>query len=268
MKKIKQVTGQFGSVEAALRHNSRDKITPNVDQNRTKNNWNSSDYKDAISIYNSLLPATRRKNAVLAYEVLISAGSDFNGDWNRYFQDSLKWASDFFGGEMNCVHWAIHRDEGTPHLHAVFIPLKGGKLNAKAYTGGKRDRMREIQNEFHEACGRPHGLERGQPREETRAKHTAHNLSNLKSRESAVLAAAADVRAAAEALPLGSKVLAAFQSGLRSVNANKAEVNEAHQWLVDDAAALAVDHVTAARAAKVGITHNDSITPRKTGPKI
>jgi hypothetical protein len=59
----------------------------------------------------------------------------------------------------------------------MIMPMKDGKLNAKHFIGGTRDRMSELQNDFHEKVGRPSGLDRGNPRAETRTRHTPHTLA-------------------------------------------------------------------------------------------
>jgi len=48
------------------------------------------------------------------------------------------------------------------------MPLKDGKLNAKAFIGGKKYRMVELQDDFFEKVGKPLGMERGVHREHVR----------------------------------------------------------------------------------------------------
>ena len=112
-----------------------------------------------------------RKNAVLAYDCLLTASPEwFTGkteeqvkDWER---KSLQWASDKFGRD-NIKAAIAHRDETTPHIQLLIIPEHDGKLNARYYTGG-RAKLRQLWTEY-AAAMKPLGLERG--REYSPAKH-------------------------------------------------------------------------------------------------
>jgi hypothetical protein len=55
--------------------------------------------------------------------------------------------------------------------------MKDGKLNANFFIGGSRDRMAELQEDFYEKVGKQFDLNRGRPREETKARHTPHTLA-------------------------------------------------------------------------------------------
>ena len=112
-----------------------------------------------------------RKNAVLCYDMLLTASPDFFiGKTEQQIQDwqraSLEWVYKKFGRESvkACI---CHRDELTPHLSLLVLPDHEGKLNARYYTGGKQ-KMRQLWTEYGEAM-RPFGLERG--REYSPAKH-------------------------------------------------------------------------------------------------
>ena len=55
----------------------------------------------------------------------------------------------------------IHRDETTPHMTVMTIPLdERGKLNARALVGS-RQQLSAMQTDFAERVGKAHGLERG-----------------------------------------------------------------------------------------------------------
>jgi hypothetical protein len=144
--------------------------------------------------YHEKLPEKVRKNAVLAVELVMTASPEFSGDWDQYLKNCDQWAGELFGKE-NLLHIAHHKDEKTPHTHIIFMPMKDGKLNAKHFIGGSRDRMAELQDDFFQKVGRPAGLERGQSRAETRARHTPHTLA----------AAAAEVEEEKEKLVAVSK---------------------------------------------------------------
>lgn len=178
--KIKSKVG----LARALAHNSRDKIPGNADEKKLDQNqmWGGRTI-EVLHNFDEKLPEKIRKNAVMAIEVVMTASPTFNGDWNEYLKKASIWALETFGGEKNFLSAAIHYDESTPHIHLIFIPLKEGKLNAKYYLGGSRDRMTELQQDFWEKVGREFGLDRGRPREETRSEHTHHRYFDLESRE-------------------------------------------------------------------------------------
>jgi uncharacterized protein YciI len=130
-----------------------------------------------MSIYQARLDTVVgrvRKNAVYAIEYLISASPAWFKDktqqeQNRYFQDALEWLRAQYGKE-NIVCAGVHRDETSPHLFVYVIPLKDNKLNAKAFVGGSKHRLEDMQTDFAKKVCAPHGLQRGQ--EKSRAKHT------------------------------------------------------------------------------------------------
>jgi Plasmid recombination enzyme len=64
----------------------------------------------------------------------------------------------------------IHRDEITPHLYAYVVPRDGERLNCRKWLGGSKA-LSQMQTEFAETIGRPHGLERGIER--SRARHVS-----------------------------------------------------------------------------------------------
>lgn len=113
-----------------------------------------------------------RKNAVLCYDVLLTASPEwFQGKTEEQIraweEKSLAWAREKFGTD-NIRMCICHRDETTPHLSLLITPITPeGKLNARAWTGG-RDKLRALWTEYGQAM-KPLGLERG--REFSPAKH-------------------------------------------------------------------------------------------------
>ena len=76
-----------------------------------------------------------------------------------------------FGGEKNIVRFSIHRDERTPHIHCVVVPITpDGRLSAKHYRHGTI-KLQGYQNRYAEAMS-PFGLERGIEVSLTGRKHT------------------------------------------------------------------------------------------------
>lgn len=164
-------------VVMTLQHNTRERMPPNADPDLTDENFNyGGSTLETMNRFHALLPDKVRSNAVHAVEIVMTASPDFGGDWGRYLQACDGWAKSLFG-EKNLLHINHHYDESTPHTHILFMPLKDQKLNAKHFIGGSQDRMAELQEDFFQKVGQLHGLERGQPRAETRARHTPHTLS-------------------------------------------------------------------------------------------
>jgi hypothetical protein len=72
----------------------------------------------------------------------------------------MAWLRETYG-ERNVVAAVLHRDELTPHIQALVVPIDdNGRLNARGYIGGERGRLAELQDSYHEAVGRL-GLARG-----------------------------------------------------------------------------------------------------------
>lgn len=77
---------------------------------------------------------------------------------NDWISKNYEFLSNEFG-EENIVKFVVHLDEKTPHIHAVTVPLKEGKLTAKEVTGNpislsqRQDRYAKSMKDF--------GLERG-----------------------------------------------------------------------------------------------------------
>lgn len=159
------------SLRRSLAHSYRDIKTPNADPALKKDNQmvGLETAKEAIECYQDKLNTVKgkiRSNAVFALEFLITASPEwFKGrsmqEQTEYFNGALKWLRTHYGAD-NFIVGGVHRDEKTPHLYAYFIPLKDQKLNAKHYVGGHRDRLVQMQTDFHEQVSKQFGLERGQ----------------------------------------------------------------------------------------------------------
>jgi len=73
---------------------------------------------------------------------------------------NMAWLRETYG-ERNVVAAVLHRDELTPHIQALVVPIDDhGRLNARGFIGGDRGRLSALQDSYHEAVGRL-GLERG-----------------------------------------------------------------------------------------------------------
>ena len=156
------------SVSGCLKHNFRDIKTPNADLNKLDQNEVLAGPKtaqEAMESYTGELPDKIRKNAVMAIECLATASPEFfetatPETQKQFFADSLKFIEDRFGKE-NIISAVVHRDESTPHLQTLVIPLVNGKLNARELIGGSKHELSRLQTEYHSRVEH-HGLERGQ----------------------------------------------------------------------------------------------------------
>jgi hypothetical protein len=156
------------AVRRSMAHALRAQDTPNADPCRTPDNSASvASVDEALARFNERLAtqAKVRSNAVLAVEYLLTGSPEDMNTKNReeqdaYFADALKWLEAKHGKE-NVVAWGVHRDETTPHLYAVVVPIDDkGKLNCRHFLGGAKA-LNEMQTDFAERVGRQHGLQRG-----------------------------------------------------------------------------------------------------------
>ena len=166
----------MGSVAGALQHCYRERETPNAVPERTPQNQHgkAKTTDEAMGRLRELLPAKRRKDAVLAVEYVMTASPEW---WEKaskaqqleFFNQSSKWLASKYGAQ-NVFVATIHRDETSPHLSAFVVPrTKDGRLSAKEFIGN-RTQMSADQTSFAEAV-RHLGLERGV--EGSKARHTS-----------------------------------------------------------------------------------------------
>jgi len=159
----------LGAIAVSGQHNFRERETKNaagerLDLNRIEGAHSTAELVKSVS---DLLPAKRRKDAVIGLEYLITASPEhFGADWMKtesygqdYFKDAVAWLEKLHGKE-NVVCKTIHLDESTPHMAVYVVPLKDGKLNAKAFTGGRKV-LADMQTSFAFEVGAKHGLDRG-----------------------------------------------------------------------------------------------------------
>jgi hypothetical protein len=118
-----------------------------------------------------------QKNAAAAIEIVISGSPEWFAktkpdQWQSYFKDAREFLGKRYGQE-NVLHWAVHYDEMTPHMHMLLAPIvqteKGAKYAASSFLGGRQG-LRELQGEIAAQVGLKHGLERGM--EGSKARHT------------------------------------------------------------------------------------------------
>lgn len=128
-----------------------------------------------------------RSNAVHAIELMLtfSPGSLKAEELKEWTRANMEWVGKNFGGMQNIIDCRLHLDESTPHLHCIVIPLdERGRLNARAYLGGTRDRMSELQTSYAQDMER-FGLSRGISRTITKSQHQDYKryIAELAERE-------------------------------------------------------------------------------------
>lgn len=165
----------MGSVAGALKHCYRERETPNAVPERTSQNQHgkAKSTDEAMGRLRELLPAKRRKDAVLAVEYVMTASPEWwkkasKSDQVEFFNQAHRWLASKYG-DKNIFVATIHHDETSPHLSAFVVPLtKDGRLSAKDFIGN-RAQMSADQTSFAKAV-KHLGLERGV--EGSKATHT------------------------------------------------------------------------------------------------
>lgn len=157
----------FGSIAGSGKHTFRETPTPNADAARTHLNQTlgaktSAKLRAAVK---AVLPAKRRKDAVLCIEYLIAASPEWFSTTTRerrdtYWNDAIKWLRKKHGTK-NVVCINLQLDEKSPHLVAYVVPnLPDGRLSAKEFLGGRK-KLQDLQTCFWEQVARGVGLNRG-----------------------------------------------------------------------------------------------------------
>ena len=157
----------LGNLASSAKHTFRQRETPNADPELRGANevWIGPDSAAGMAAaWAARAPETIRKNAVHALEYLVTASPEAlaamsKDEQDGYFARRLDWLCRRHGKE-NVLSAVIHRDETTPHLTAMVIPLgERGHLNARSFTGGKVQ-LSAMQTSFAEAVS-DWGIERG-----------------------------------------------------------------------------------------------------------
>ena len=169
-KKLKSMAGVFGSG----RHTFREIPTPNSNGSPNRHLIGAKSAGELADAVRAKLPEKRRRDAVLCIEYLVTAspeafarhGGRLDDTGRRlgtsvgYFDRAMAWLKARHGGQ-NIVCATIHLDERTPHLVAYVMPItRDGRLSAREYLGGAA-KLRKMQTDFHQQCGKPLGLKRG-----------------------------------------------------------------------------------------------------------
>lgn len=164
---------------AALAHNHRTYLGDQVNIDRSLSDLNIYANGSASQRLDALLPEKKRKDAVVAVEVLLTASPEFfdgldtdrrrlanHPEFKKWVVATEKWAKAEFG--KNLVDFVLHMDESTPHIHLLAVPLVQGRLCGKEFTS--REQMQSRQTSYAKAMA-GFGLQRGESAVETKRKH-------------------------------------------------------------------------------------------------
>ena len=150
-----------------------------------------------------------------AVEIIVAGPPPFSDDdaWPRekvdaYLYEAYEWIQRRAGPLAKVVVAAIHRDENSPHMHVLIVPLfldgKGGEcfgwtaMSSHCFTTvefekGRKFSYESVQDAFHAEVGAKYGLERGERSGRTSPTPRKHQpLSNLERERRARDAAVAE----------------------------------------------------------------------------
>ena len=127
-----------------------------------------------------------KKVSNIACEYIITSDHDYfenigEEETKRFFETAYKFVCEYKDlGEKYIMSATVHRDEQTPHMHLIFLPVvhttdkKGNPIDKLACSEfwKAKDSYRQLQDAFYKYMIE-HGfdLQRGLPKEETNRKH-------------------------------------------------------------------------------------------------
>lgn len=127
-----------------------------------------------------------RSNSIIMCQMIFTSDQAFfdrigEKETKRYFDECYKFICDYKNlGEKNIISAVVHLDEGSPHMHLMFVPVvhtkdKDGnnidKICARDFWKG-RDSYRKLQDAyFNHVKSKGFDLERGMFVEDTNRKH-------------------------------------------------------------------------------------------------
>lgn len=147
-------------------HNMRQRETFNADPLKSQQNeilHGSAFVRDDVNKRLEETGVKVRKDSVLCAEMILTASPEFfdtNVNIKQWEQENLKFLKDKYG--ENLINVISHKDEKSPHLHAIITPIIEGeenRLSMKEYMSGKKN-LRDLQSDYAEAM-KPFGLNRG-----------------------------------------------------------------------------------------------------------
>jgi len=135
---------ETGKITKRGEHNERTGNTPNADPERRDENVRLVGSGDWLAdVQARVAEATYKRSDSAIYDVAFYVSNGFfDGkpaalldEWARR---TLDWLAQSFGGERNVVAAVLHKDETTPHIQAMVVPIdERGHMNAHGFTGTK-----------------------------------------------------------------------------------------------------------------------------------
>lgn len=175
----------IGNVAGMEKHVDRRMNVPNADISKTKENVSFVKGSAVGNLQNRLNEIKEgggvvQKNSVVAIDCLMTASPEWwKSEGIKNEQEFIHRSFDFLGktfGKENIMSMVMHKDETTPHIHAIVCPAyqskdrwgnKKMRVGAKKWLDGRK-KLSELQDEF-AAIMEPLGLERGERK--SKAKH-------------------------------------------------------------------------------------------------
>ena len=140
-----------------------------------------------------------KKVSNIACEYIITSNHDFferigEEETKRFFETAYKFVAEYKDlGEQYIISAKVHRDEQTPHMHLIFLPVvhttdkKGNSIDKLACSEfwKAKDSYRQLQDAFYKYMVKNgFDLQRGLPKEETNRQHYSveeyKNITNFK----------------------------------------------------------------------------------------
>ena len=127
-----------------------------------------------------------KKVSNIACEYIITSDHDFferigEEETKRFFETAYKFVAEYKDlGEQYIISAKVHRDEQTPHMHLIFLPVvhttdkKGNSIDKLACSEfwKAKDSYRQLQDAFYRyMVENGFDLQRGLPKEETNRQH-------------------------------------------------------------------------------------------------
>ena len=127
-----------------------------------------------------------KKVSNIACEYIITSDHDFferigEEETKRFFETAYKFVAEYKHlGEQYIISAKVHRDEQTPHMHLIFLPVvhttdkKGNSIDKLACSEfwEAKDSYRQLQDAFYRyMVENGFDLQRGLPKEETNRQH-------------------------------------------------------------------------------------------------
>lgn len=183
---IRKQSHKKTAITAVNNHNMRLSIEENIDPKKLHLNkiliGSDNTRKDIMGYIETNNIKIRNKDTIVFNEFILTASPEFFFDKNgkrksrsEYKSDLDDWAKtqiEYLNKSEYgiCVNAVLHLDESTPHIHAIVLPIRDGKLNNKSFWRGKNSYSR-LQDSYNLA-NKKYGLKRGEKANETLITHT------------------------------------------------------------------------------------------------